>query len=964
MDGKNDNESSGMIVLDMSRSDTGNVGREGNLVQIDAQKKLRDLIKDQVEKLEVPSKLAPERSSFSTKKGFALSYARPHNAILIEGGRGSGKTTFLLQAIESMDSNYGAYERVGQYLKVLPMVDPTLIETKQNIIVLILSLIETAVEHCTDEFGLLDDARQDLAEGLGLLDGIGHATPYGAEWEDASWVMSRGLEKARKGHSFERRLNLYLERALALLGARAFVLTFDDLDTNFVHGFTILETIRKYLTSPHLVIILSGDLDLYGRLLRQNIYKNFGEQVLKTDIDVLGRAKENVAGSVLELEEQYLLKIVPPQHRISMLPLGGIRQKYPNLLLKTRVSQHSRFSQAPDDSNVSASAEERKDQPQPQRLEKWASEKIRTQLLENSQASRTHPFFTLVEMEHMRMVIGYLKALQLDVDESRQSVLTVFEARMRASGLPADIIERGIFDYTLRVVFEWFVKQEDASDLLRFGLPSDRNKAIALHCLALSLGNFLSKRPGSSLKTLLAFALPVAMMRRPTLSDQSNRSLICGFLWSQASPSTPELAARIGAIDRAGQDGNKSGASSFGSVAVVNKASQAELIERLYGPKSPVPTNNKPNAANVSNPSFSPAVTVKTLKDQYKPRWNIRWIEALLEANRGDFLFAHGVTWFNIDDLLSEDRLGDFSGILNLVVSRRFTTQGTVNRTVSALSLFAVITEMLMDEHDTPLSDFAVTTIVPALRLQGLIGELPPLVIDEEDYSENEKPIDKAIGSTTNISFQNFQQSMVAWKKFARSQKTAEVAPSIIGQIAQRLHDDLISLDSKVPKNWKVGETLHRQITTILHAVISVTSEHVGRRESPKMSDRPLIELLGRLQPGKLSPLGAILLSCPLIWAFLDPAEEEAHGGANAVRLRKAAVAALNYSYPQNQQSSSNKSGEASVYEGWVKPPDIEIRMNSFTTNRPGNSTADSAVLKTPKVRGFFDLLSVVPRYV
>lgn len=963
MDAKNGNESSGMIVLDLSRSETGNVGREGNLVQIDAQKKLCDLITNQVEKLEVPGKSAPERSSSQGGKGFALSYARPHNAILIEGGRGSGKTTFLLQAIESMDSKYGPYEKVGQHLKVLPMVDPTLIETKQNIIVLILSLIETAVEHCTDEYGLLDEARQDLAEGLGLLDGIGHATPYGAEWEDASWVMSRGLEKARKGHSFERRLNLYLERALALLGARAFVLTFDDLDTNFVHGFTILETIRKYLTSPHLVIILSGDLDLYGRLLRQSIYKNFGEQVLKTDIEVLGRAKEDVAGSVLELEEQYLLKIVPPQHRISMLPLGGIRQKYPNLLLKTRVSQQGRSPQASDGSDVADSAEEMK--AQPTRLEKWASERIRTQLLEDSQASRTHPFFTLVEMEHMRMVIGYLRALQRDVDDSRQSVLAVFEARMRANGLPADIIERGIFDYTLRVVFEWFVKQDDASDLLRFGIPSDRNKAIALHCLALSLGNFLSKRPGSSLKTLLAFALPVAMMRRPTLSDQENRSLICGFLWSQASPSTPELAARIGAIDRAGQDGSKSGASSFGTVAVVNKASQAELIERLYGPKVSVPTNNKQNAANASNPPLPPTVTVKMLKDQYKAKWNTRWLEALIEANQGDLMFAHGVTWFNIDELLSEDRLGDFSGILNLVVSRRFTTQGTVNRTVSALSLFAVITEMLMDEHDTPASEFAVTTIVPALRLQGLSGELSPAVIDDEEHSENEKSIDKANGNTANISFQNFQQNMAAWKDFSRSQKgIAEVAPSIIGQMAQRLHDDLISLDSKVPKNWKVGETLHRQITTMLHGMISVTSEHVGRRESPKMSDRPLIELLGRLQPGKLSPLGAILLSCPLIWAFLDPAEEEAHGGANAVRLRKAAVAALNHSYPQKQQLSSDKGGEASVYEGWVKAPDIEVLMNSYATGGPSNSAANSALLNIPKVRGFFDLLSVVPRHV
>jgi len=958
----NGEKNSDTIILDLSRSETGNAGREGNLVQIDAQKKLSELIKSQVERLDVPSRSDAERSLSRGKKGVALSYPRPHNAILIEGGRGSGKTTFLLHAIESMAAKDGPYKDFGQSLKVLPMVDPTLIETKQNIIVLILSLIETEVEHITDEYGLLAEARQDLAEGLGLLDGIGHAIPYGAEWEDASWVMSRGLEKASKGHSFERRLNFYLERALALLGARAFVLSFDDLDTNFVHGFTILETIRKYLTSPRLVLILSGDLDLYGRLLRQSIYKNFGEQVLKTDIDILGRKKEDVAGAVLELEEQYLLKIVPPQQRISMLPLGGIRQKYPNLLLRTSESQqHGGSAQISDKRDVPHPAEEQSD-----RLEKWASERIRKQLLEGSQISRTHPFFTLVEMEHMRLVIGYLRALQRDVEDSRQSVLAVFEARMRANSLPADIIERGVFDYTLRVVFEWFVEQDDASDLLRFGIPSDRNKAIALHCLALSLGNFLSKRLGSSLKTLLAFALPVAMMRRPTLSDKANRSLIGGFLWSQASPSTPELAARIGAIDRAGQDGSKSAASSFGTVAVVNKASQGELVERLYGCKVSAP--NTKVATSPGRSTASPALTVKSLKDHYKAKWNTRWLQALVDAGQGDSEFAHGVTWFNIDELLSEDRLGNFSGILSVVVNRRFTAQGTVNRTVSALSLFAVITEMLMDDHDTPASEFAVTNIVPALRLEGLTSDSSPAALDEDDVSEDEKSVDRPSGSTTDESFRSFEQNMLDWRRFARSlAERTEVAPSIIGQIAQRLHDDLISLDSKVPKNWKVGETLHRQITTILHGVISVTSAHVGRRESPKMSDRPLIELLGRLQTretGGLSPLGAILLSCPLVWAFLDPAEEEAHGGANAVRLRKAALAALTASYPPNPQSSAGKDNEGSLYKRWVMPPGIEVFTNGSATDGAGDSVEEFPRTQIPKVRGFFDLLSVVPRHV
>ncbi|MPQ71905.1 hypothetical protein GC387_35620, partial [Pseudomonas sp. MWU12-2323] len=187
----------------------------------------------------------------------------------------------------------------------------------------------------------------------------------GNEWEDATWVMSRGLHKAKKGRSFELKFGVYLETALSMLNQKkAFVLAFDDVDTNFNHGHTILETIRKYLTSPRLVLLLSGDLDLYGRLLRRNIYRTFGEQVLKDDPDIIGDDKHNLGHAVLELEEQYLLKIVPPQNRIPMLPLGGIMQRS-GVTVKTSLNEESG-----------------------QDLPAWATERIRELLLERDSQSQ------------------------------------------------------------------------------------------------------------------------------------------------------------------------------------------------------------------------------------------------------------------------------------------------------------------------------------------------------------------------------------------------------------------------------------------------------------------------------------------------------------------------------------------------------------------------------------------------
>lgn len=178
---------------------------------------------------------------------------------------------------------------------MLPPVDPTLIETKEHIIIVIISLIDAALDDPANnseaDRTAVNEARRKMAEGLGLLDGIGKSKPYGDEWEDPEWIMSRGLRKARNGRSFEIKLQVYIFEALKVLNKKAFVLAFDDVDTNFQHGRTILETMRKYLTSPQLVLLISGDLDLYGRLVRRNIYDTFGKNVMEYDSDVIGQEK-------------------------------------------------------------------------------------------------------------------------------------------------------------------------------------------------------------------------------------------------------------------------------------------------------------------------------------------------------------------------------------------------------------------------------------------------------------------------------------------------------------------------------------------------------------------------------------------------------------------------------------------------------------------------------------------------
>lgn len=911
------------LVINLSNSGTGKFDERNDILQRDALKRLDALIVEQVNGISDDNE-----DSYAKVKETSLSYIRIHNAMLIQGGRGSGKTTFLLNALRRLNApqNLDKSEepdiaKVAGNLHVLPMIDPTLIETKENIIIVILSMIEAAIAHSTDDSGKMEKVRQSLAEGLGLLDGIGPDSAYGNEWEDANWVMSRGLHKAKKGRLFELKFGVYLETALAMLDKKAFVIAFDDVDTNFNHGHTILETIRKYLTSPRLVLLLSGDLDLYGRLLRRNIYSTFGEQVLKYDPDVIGDDKRNLGHAVLELEEQYLLKIVPPQNRIPMLPLGGIMQRS-GVSVKTSVEE-----------NV-------------QDLALWANQQIRQLLLEKEGQSQS--FFDFVSMEHLRLVIGYLQALnQDDKKASRQMILKVFETRLRTSQIPTDLVERGNFDYALRSTFEWLTNQEDAPDLLEFGVPIDPVRAVVLHCLALALAQGLEAHNGGPLRALLALALPVTMMRRPENLDKDIRTSIFRFLWTNSSPSLPEIAARIGTIDRSRrQEIGKVPASSFGSVGLTHKLTQKDNLLRVYGLTSPVKSGDRPTIRDLS-----------LLDDPGLDTTAANWIYHVVNAGYGDLQIRQSVSWFSIDDLIQE-RSGKFSEVLRLIVYKRFSARGEMFRSLSALSLFAVVGDLLMSNDIGDLTSFAVSATIPPFKREKTQDDLNFSTDAEDELSEEESGDEE---DTTYVPddghFDSFVQNLRDWHAFARGDRlNAAVSPAMLGSIASRIHDDLMDLDEKVTSSWKSGQILHRQITNILHGILVLTSGLPGRKESPKVSDRPLLEALGRIQGGRtdasLHPLAIIVLSCPLVWAFLNPHDDDNHLEWAPNPLRVTALEALK-DWRKNHTAKSLKVNPS--FENWLTPPKIQIKIGPIV---------QSANQRSVELEGFYHVLNVVPRNV
>lgn len=257
------------------------------------------------------------------KRSDVIDRIRYNDTISILGSRGSGKTTFLLSLLANYKDN--------KAIEVLGIIDPTLIEEKGHVFLTIISLIEESV---SKKLNLNDcspndtnycqmkewkDRLRKLADGLPSMDGVGLGL-NDTNWQDAEFIMDRGLKSVKAATKLEENFNDLVRCALKTLEKKVFIITLDDIDVDFRKGWPVLETIRKYLTSPQIIVLLSGDLKLYSKAIRKQQWKNFGKALLINEGEKL-RKNYEYNDLVTEMESQYMQKVIKPQNRIHLTTL-------------------------------------------------------------------------------------------------------------------------------------------------------------------------------------------------------------------------------------------------------------------------------------------------------------------------------------------------------------------------------------------------------------------------------------------------------------------------------------------------------------------------------------------------------------------------------------------------------------------------------------------------------------------
>ncbi|MCR4593320.1 MAG: hypothetical protein K5672_09275 [Bacteroidaceae bacterium] len=284
----------------------------------------------------------PEQKDY--KKGML---DRVHNTISVFGDRGTGKTSFIRSLFDEIEKRCKGDEEVV----ILGLIDPTLMEEKAHIFLLIISLINDRVEKIIEEGtcepgGEAYKQRMDwnacvkkLAKGLPSLDKVGNDY-NNTSWQDDEFIMQKGLDDIMAAYQLEENFHNMVDMALKILGKKAFVIAFDDIDINMEKGWRVLETIRKYLTTPKIISLLSGNMYLYNLNVRGQQWEQFGTRLLSKE-------RRDYHTLVNQLENQYMLKVFKAENRLHLYPLlYSIRLHNMEYRVKGAVQKETKIDEA------------------------------------------------------------------------------------------------------------------------------------------------------------------------------------------------------------------------------------------------------------------------------------------------------------------------------------------------------------------------------------------------------------------------------------------------------------------------------------------------------------------------------------------------------------------------------------------------------------------------------------------
>ncbi|QDO82461.1 hypothetical protein FM037_03390 [Shewanella psychropiezotolerans] len=239
-----------------------------------------------------------------------------HNSILISGSRGTGKSVFLKNAKSIWEKSPS---RDKAKLFFAPLIDPTLLQDHDsftNVIVAhIYNQVIDALNPCTcqQKTSEQEKNKQSFYE---VLRKLADAIEQPGEKSEHT-----GLDKIiqySSGIRIDALFYDFVTAAKLILKCDAIVLSIDDVDMALDQAYPVLEEIRRRLSCPDIIPLVSGDLGLYQHLVKIKLINSLknekADKLEKEDGDRISR----------ELTEAYLTKVLPNNYRIALQPIEDL----------------------------------------------------------------------------------------------------------------------------------------------------------------------------------------------------------------------------------------------------------------------------------------------------------------------------------------------------------------------------------------------------------------------------------------------------------------------------------------------------------------------------------------------------------------------------------------------------------------------------------------------------------------
>lgn len=233
-----------------------------------------------------------------------LDASRLHSAVLLDGQRGTGKSSVLVN-LPSYLQLCAKDQKFATRVHILKPVDPTLLEDHNDLFLNVIVAAVLSDEKVREAQENSEAKRKKLALQLQKL---GRALENMQSQDD-----TKGLDKLRAfmgNQQLVEEVHNFFSVALELIDKDLLVLTIDDIDTSLSRAFENLEIVRRYLTTPTVLPIISGD----GALYNEVTWRDFHGRILSDSSYRRGDAYARATDLAIE----YQRKVLPLQYRLRM----------------------------------------------------------------------------------------------------------------------------------------------------------------------------------------------------------------------------------------------------------------------------------------------------------------------------------------------------------------------------------------------------------------------------------------------------------------------------------------------------------------------------------------------------------------------------------------------------------------------------------------------------------------------